>query len=65
VGKFYEAAGIDAILLAEHLGLALMKYQVPRAGLPEDNLSRSLRTLVREKGFEVVSDTGRLQPQKL
>jgi DNA mismatch repair ATPase MutS len=55
VGKFYEAAGIDAILLAEHLGLALMSDRVPRAGLAEINLHRSLRFLVREKGFAVVS----------
>jgi DNA mismatch repair ATPase MutS len=59
VGKFYEVAGIDAILLAEHLGLALMggpEVRVAKAGLPVDSLARHLRTLVREKGFEVVSD---------
>jgi hypothetical protein len=30
--------------------------QVANAGLPEKNLPRSLRALVREDGFEVVSD---------
>lgn len=61
VGKFYEAAGIDAILMAEHLGSTLMggpEARVAKAGVPVDSLARHLRTLVREKGFEVVSDAG-------
>jgi DNA mismatch repair ATPase MutS len=64
VGRFYEVGGIDAILLAEHLGLALMggeEVRVAKAGLPVQNLAAALRTLVRQKGYEVVSDAGRMR----
>lgn len=56
VGAFYEAAGLDALLLVEHAGLNLMgsNLEVPRAGCPEANLLGLLRVLVEERGLSVV-----------
>lgn len=55
VGAFYEAAGLDALLLVEHAGLNLMgsNLEVPRAGCPEANLLGLLRVLVEERGLSV------------
>ncbi|WIA37431.1 hypothetical protein OEZ86_014355 [Tetradesmus obliquus] len=55
VGAFYEAAGLDALLLVEHAGLNLMgsNLEVPRAGCPEANLLALLRVLVEERGLSV------------
>lgn len=57
VGAFYEAIGIDAVLLMEHCGLNAMggtQKEVPRAGCPEANLQQHLDQLVQGAGLDVV-----------
>ena len=54
VGSFYEAAGLDAILLVEHCGLNFMGGNLS-AGCPVGNIHQVLKQLVREAGFDVVS----------
>lgn len=57
VGAFYEAVGIDAVLLMEYAGLNPMggtDRQTPRAGCPDVNLQQLLKQVVEEAGFEVV-----------
>jgi DNA mismatch repair ATPase MutS len=58
VGAFYEAAGVDALLLVEYAGLNFMgsNLGVPRAGCPEANIHQTLRVLVEEMGLSVVSE---------
>ena len=47
VGEFYEAVGIDAVLLVQHAGLNPMGDGVPpRAGCPRQNLRRTVDDLV-------------------
>jgi hypothetical protein len=47
VGEFYEAVGIDAVLLVQHAGLNPMADGVPpRAGCPRQNLRRTVADLV-------------------
>ncbi|PRW39283.1 mitochondrial-targeted muts 1 [Chlorella sorokiniana] len=47
VGEFYEAVGIDAVLLVQHAGLNPMGSGVPpRAGCPKQNLRRTVEDLV-------------------
>uniref|UniRef100_A0A383WAI2 DNA mismatch repair protein MutS-like N-terminal domain-containing protein n=1 Tax=Tetradesmus obliquus TaxID=3088 RepID=A0A383WAI2_TETOB len=59
VGAFYEAAGIDALLLVEYAGLNFMggpkpeALKVPRAGCPEGQLQEKLRILVQQQGLSV------------
>eukprot|EP00775_Hariotina_reticulata_P013292 gene13292-13422_t len=56
VGAFYEAVGIDAVLLMEHCGLNAMggpHKDVPRAGCPEANLQQHLDQLVQGAGLDV------------
>jgi DNA mismatch repair ATPase MutS len=57
VGKFYEAVGLDALLLNEYGGLNMMgdNLEVPRAGCPEDNILQVLDDLVGKAGLSVVS----------
>ncbi|KAJ8909195.1 hypothetical protein NDN08_005887 [Rhodosorus marinus] len=54
IGEFYEAVGVDAIMLVQHAGLNPMGRGVPRAGCPAVNLRRTLRDLVLDAGFSVV-----------
>jgi len=54
VGKFYEACGVDAVMLVEHCGLNFMGDALS-AGCPLVNIHKVLQQLVREAGFEVVS----------
>ena len=51
VGEFYEAFGIDAILLVEHCGLNSMAEKA-RAGCPLKNIQATLDSLT-SKGFSV------------
>jgi hypothetical protein len=55
VGEFFEAIGIDAILLVQHAGLNPMGKEgnPPRAGCPRGNLRRTVGDLV-ENGLSVV-----------
>lgn len=61
IGDFYEAAGVDALVLIQYANLNPMvpKSGIPRAGLPLGNLRRTLRMLVEENSFSVVSRKGR------
>lgn len=53
VGEFYEAVGIDAVMLVEHAGLNPMGAgDTPRAGCPAGNLRRTLDCLL-EAGVSV------------
>ncbi len=61
VGSFYEAAGIDAILLHQYSNLNFMgkgwEDGAPaKAGVNVAGLDNVLRQLVSEQGLEVVSD---------
>ena len=56
VGEFYEAVGIDAVLLVQHAGLNPMASgagRPPRAGCPRQNLRRTVADLVAA-GLSVV-----------
>eukprot|EP00882_Tetradesmus_deserticola_P028740 GHRQ01032023.1.p3 GENE.GHRQ01032023.1~~GHRQ01032023.1.p3 ORF type:complete len:139 (+),score=76.94 GHRQ01032023.1:429-845(+) len=55
VGAFYEAVGLDAVLMVEYCGLNFMgsNWEVPRAGCPEANLLQLLRLLVDGAGLGV------------
>jgi DNA mismatch repair ATPase MutS len=57
IGAFYEAVGLDALLLVEYCGLNFMgtNREVPRAGCPDSNLSQLLDDLVGKVGVSVVS----------
>ena len=56
VGEFFEAIGIDAILLVQHAGLNPMGKEgnPPRAGCPRANLRRTVSDLVENGGLSVV-----------
>ncbi len=62
MGEFYEAVGLDAVLLMEHCGLNPMGRPspgaeacwVPRAGAPVPNLLMHLGQLVEGAGLDVV-----------
>jgi hypothetical protein len=56
VGEFYEAYGVDAVLLVEHAGLNPMGdgVPIPKAGCPAGNLRRTLADLVDGAGLSVV-----------
>jgi hypothetical protein len=60
IGDFYEASGMDAVLLVEHAGLNAMApgSGIPRAGCPKDNIRRTLDCLVGQAGLSVVSGEG-------
>ena len=61
IGKFYEALGIDALVLMEYCGLNRMGASgTPEAGLPIDSLHRYLPQLTAA-GFTVVG----VHPKKL
>jgi hypothetical protein len=64
VGKFYEAVGLDALLLIEYGGLNMMgdNLEVPRAGCPEDNILQVLDDLVGKAGLSVVSGCRNMLP---
>lgn len=48
VGEFYETMGFDAALLVEFAGLNPMGARPFKAGMPVDNLRRTLDALLRE-----------------
>ncbi len=54
-GDFYEAVGMDAVLLVQFAGLNPMgNRSPPRAGCPKGNIHRVLADLVQGAGFTVV-----------
>ena len=58
VGAFYEAAGLDAVMLVEHCGSHFTGDKWVSAGVrvsPVENIQNVLRQLVRVAGFDVVS----------
>ncbi len=57
VGEFYEAAGVDAVVLVQHANLNAMApgSGVARAGMPIGALQKKLDLLVKQLGFSVVS----------
>lgn len=54
VGSFFEAAGMDAVLLAEHCGLKFMGGNLS-AGFQAPSIHQYLDQLVQKNGFDVVS----------
>lgn len=59
-GDFYEAVGIDAVLLVQFAGLNPMgRRKPPQAGCPKQNIRRVLADLVENAALSVVrSDSG-------
>lgn len=54
-GDFYEAIGIDAVLLVQFAGLNPMgNRSPPRAGCPKQNIRRVLADLVENAALSVV-----------
>lgn len=54
-GDFYEAIGIDAVLLVQFAGLNPMgRRQPPQAGCPKQNIRRVLADLVDNAALSVV-----------
>ncbi len=47
MGDFFEAFGVDAVMLVQHAGLNPMGTGVPRAGTPLANLRRTVQDLVQ------------------
>lgn len=58
VGDFYEAFGLDAIMLMEHCGLNAMASKA-RAGCPVKNIQATLDCLT-SAGFRVAVIEGKL-----
>ena len=55
VGAFYEAAGLDAVMLVEHCGSTFTGSKWVSAGVRVDDIQPVLKQLVRVAGFDVVS----------